>query len=119
MIFCWHRTDLRLEDNPALERATELARRRGTTIRPVFVFNPPFYSEGSLACDGRIEFLHECLAGLREQYRERGSELTLLHGTLAERFASLRGRRADRNDREGEVNDGPDTGVRGRQADPA
>jgi deoxyribodipyrimidine photo-lyase len=89
MILLWHRTDLRIEDNPALERAAALAQRQGETVQPVFVFDPQFYGEKALACDGRIEFMHECLASLREQYRERGSELTLLHGEPAERFASL------------------------------
>ena len=89
MILLWHRTDLRIEDNPALERAAALAQRQGETVQPVFVFDPQFYGEKALACDSRIEFMHECLASLREQYRERGSELTLLHGEPAERFASL------------------------------
>jgi len=89
MILHWHRTDLRVEDNPALDRATELARQRETTVQPVFVFDPRFYGDESLACDGRIEFIHECLASLREQYRERGSELTLLHGDPIDRFGAL------------------------------
>ena len=89
VILLWHRTDLRIEDNPALERAAAVAESQGTTIQPVFVFDPQFYSEASLACDARIEFMHECLRSLREQYRERGSELVLLHGSPAARFASL------------------------------
>ena len=90
MILLWHRTDLRIEDNPALERAAALAQRQGETIQPVFVFDPQFYAEKALACDGRIEFMHECLASLREQYRERGSELPLLHGTAREGWRGTR-----------------------------
>ena len=67
MILLWHRTDLRIEDNPALKRATALARRQEEAVQPVFVFDPQFYADDSLACDGRIEFMHECLASLREQ----------------------------------------------------
>ena len=89
MILLWHRADLRVKDNPALDRATAIAQRRGTTVQPVFVFDPQFYGKKALACDGRIEFLHECLASLREQYRKRGSELTLLHGDPVDRLASL------------------------------
>jgi len=89
MILHWHRTDLRIEDNPALNRAAELAHQRGTTVQPVFVFDPQFYGEESLACDARVEFMHECLASLREQYRERGTELALLHGDPIDRFAAL------------------------------
>jgi deoxyribodipyrimidine photo-lyase len=89
MILCWHRTDLRVKDNPALDRAAELARQQETIVQPVFVFDPQFYGEGSLACDDRIEFMHECLTSLREQYRERGSKLALLHGDPVERLAEL------------------------------
>ena len=78
MILLWYRTDLRIEDNPAVERAVAVAESRGMTIQPVFVFDPQFYGEASLACDARIEFMHECLRSLREQYRERASE-TFVH----------------------------------------
>lgn len=88
-IVVWHRTDLRIEDNPILERAVALARAEEATIQPVFVFDPQFYGAESLACDGRVAFLHECLSSLREQYRERGSELALLHGPPADRLAGL------------------------------
>jgi deoxyribodipyrimidine photo-lyase len=88
-ILVWHRTDLRVRDNPALDRATALARDNEATIQPVFVFDPRFYGSKSLACDGRIAFLHECLSSLREQYRERGAELAFLHGEPAERFGAL------------------------------
>jgi deoxyribodipyrimidine photo-lyase len=93
MILLWHRADLRVEDNPALDRAAAMARRQETAVRPVFVFDPQFYGGESLACDGRIEFMHQCLASLRKQYRERGSELTLLHGDPVERFTTLLGNR--------------------------
>ena len=89
MILLWHRTDLRIEDNPAVERAITVAESQGTTMQPVFVFDPQFYGEASLACDARITFMHECLRSLRERYRERGSELALLHGNPAARFAGL------------------------------
>ena len=88
-IVVWHRTDLRIEDNPALNRAAALARDEETTIQPVFVFDPQFYGTDSLACDGRIVFLHECLSSLREQYHEHGSELAFLYGEPAERLATL------------------------------
>ena len=42
MILLWHRTDLRIEDNPALERAAALAQRQSETVQPVFVFDPQF-----------------------------------------------------------------------------
>lgn len=88
-IIVWHRTDLRIKDNPALNRAAAVARAGGATIQPVFVFDPRFYGADSHACDGRIAFLHECLASLRERYRRHGSELAFLHGNPADRLAAL------------------------------
>ena len=79
-ILLWHRTDLRLRDNRALWRALQAARESKTAVQPVFVFDPRFYGDETLACDARIRFLHQCLSSLRDQYREQGSELTYLHG---------------------------------------
>jgi deoxyribodipyrimidine photo-lyase len=83
-IVVWHRDDLRAADNPALAAAA----RDGTPC-PVFVADPAFYDERGLACDARIEFLFECLADLREQYRDLGSDLAVLHGDSVERLRTL------------------------------
>ncbi|MFC6863036.1 FAD-binding domain-containing protein [Halomicroarcula sp. GCM10025817] len=72
----WHRRHLRTTDHPALSQAA----REYDTLCPLFVFDPHFYGDASLACDARIRFLHECLADLREQYTDRGGELTRAHG---------------------------------------
>jgi deoxyribodipyrimidine photo-lyase len=84
-VVVWHRDDLRLADNPALEAAAEA----GDPV-PVFVFDPAFYGEHALACDARIEFLFECLAGLRERYRDRGGDLRFLTGSPLDRLDALR-----------------------------
>ena len=105
MILFWHRTDLRVVDNHALSRAVTLACNRDTLVQPVFVFDPHYYGDASLACDGRIEFLHECLAGLCEQYRERGSELALLHGDPIDRLSTLRATIESGSDGEAETSD--------------
>ncbi|PSP85168.1 deoxyribodipyrimidine photolyase [Halobacteriales archaeon QS_6_64_34] len=107
-IVVWHRADLRTVDNAALATAVEDADR----VAPVFVVNPAYYGEAGLACDARLRFLHESLCDLRRQYRDLGSDLTLLSGDprrrLAERLAdgwtvycnrdvtSRRGRERDR-----------------------
>ncbi|MFB6194105.1 MAG: FAD-binding domain-containing protein [Halobaculum sp.] len=76
-VVVWHREHLRTTDNPALARAVETADR----VCPLFVIDPTFYGEGSLACDARIQFLHECLSDLDDQYRDRtDGSLTLGHG---------------------------------------
>ncbi|MDS0261095.1 DNA photolyase family protein [Haloarcula sp. S1CR25-12] len=72
----WHCRQLRTRDQPALDYATT----QYSTLLPVFVFDPSFYGPDGLACDARIQFLHESLADLDEQYRDRGAALTLCHG---------------------------------------
>lgn len=59
----WHRKHLRTDDQRALAEAAD-----GDRVLPLFVFDPTFYTDGGLACDSRIQFLHECLAGLDTQY---------------------------------------------------
>jgi deoxyribodipyrimidine photo-lyase len=86
LIVVWHRDDLRTADNAALAAAA-----RGGTPCPVFVADPAFYDDRGLACDARIEFLFECLADLREQYRDLGSDLAILHGNSVERLRDLLG----------------------------
>ena len=75
-VVVWHREHLRTRDHPALAWANDADR-----VCPVFVFDPAFYGDRALACDARIEFLHESLHDLDDQYRRRaGDGLTLAHG---------------------------------------
>ena len=76
-VVVWHREHLRTTDHPAVARAVETA----DYVCPLFVVDPTFYDDHSLACDARVRFLHECLRDLDGQYRERADEgLTLAHG---------------------------------------
>ncbi|WP_424015545.1 FAD-binding domain-containing protein [Halorubrum xinjiangense] len=73
----WHRDDLRIGDNPGLAAAAAETDR----VLPLFVFDPAFYGERGMACDARIEFLHDCLRDLDRQYRDvGGAGLTYAHG---------------------------------------
>jgi len=72
----WHCRQLRTRDQPALEYAAADCSK----VLPVFVFDPSFYGEEGLACDARIQFLHESITDLDRQYRDRGGALTLCHG---------------------------------------
>jgi deoxyribodipyrimidine photo-lyase len=74
-ILVWHRDDLRTADNAALAAAAA----DGDPC-PVFVFDPRYYGERSLACDARLRFLHECVADLDRQYRARGGRLAMRRG---------------------------------------
>ena len=79
----WHRTDLRAADNPALAAAGERSFEADdhAPVLPLFIFDPAFYDGRGLACDARIEFLHESLCDLDRQYRDRGAPgLTYAHG---------------------------------------
>jgi deoxyribodipyrimidine photo-lyase len=83
-VLVWHRADLRTVDNAALAAAA----RDGRPC-PVFVADPAFYDDRGLACDARVEFCFECLADLRERYRDLGSDLAILHGDPVERLGDL------------------------------
>jgi deoxyribodipyrimidine photo-lyase len=84
----WHRSDLRVPDNAPVAAAAEAA-GPDDRVLPVFVVDPRYYGERGLACDARLQFMHECLGSLGEQYRERGSGLALLHGDPHERLPTL------------------------------
>jgi deoxyribodipyrimidine photo-lyase len=75
----WHREHLRVRDQPAVAAAADEA----DVVVPLFVFDPAFYGDDGLACDGRVRFLHECLFDLDDRYDTasagRGG-LTYAHG---------------------------------------
>ncbi len=75
-VVIWHRRDLRTSDHPALTYATE----HHEEVIPLFIFDPSFYGKDGLACDSRIQFLHECLDDLHEQYLSGTGRLTFAHG---------------------------------------
>lgn len=81
----WHCRQLRTEDHPALE----YAQREYEHILPLFIFDPSFYREDGLACDARIQFMHESLRDLSNQYADRGGELTFTHGAPTTILRSL------------------------------
>ncbi len=63
----WHREELRVHDQGAVTAATNAA----DVVLPLFIFDPGFYGGDGLACDSRIQFLHECLRDLSGQYQTR------------------------------------------------
>jgi len=77
----WHRRDLRLADNRGLAAATAA----GETV-PVFVFDPTVLDH---AAPPRVSFMLNALDSLREQYRERGSDLLLARGDPLEVLPAL------------------------------
>ena len=68
----WHRRDLRIADNVGLAAAAG----RGA-VAPVFVFDDVVLAHAS---DVRVRRLLDGLAALRDEYRERGSDLLVARG---------------------------------------
>jgi len=82
----WHRRHLRTSDHAALARAA----REYESVLPLFVFDPAFYGPDGLACDARLEFLHDSLRSLDRLYGAAGGSLGYAHGdpvTVLSRFA--------------------------------
>lgn len=69
----WIRRDLRLEDNPALQEATD----KSTHILPLFILDPNILARPA---EMRKAFMFEGLAKLDQLLREQGSRLFVLSG---------------------------------------
>ncbi|WP_435075754.1 cryptochrome/photolyase family protein [Halorubrum sp. HHNYT27] len=68
----WHRRDLRLADNVGLAAAANQGE-----VAAVFVFDDDVLAHAS---DVRVRRLLDGLASLRDDYRDRGSDLLVAHG---------------------------------------
>lgn len=73
----WFRRDLRLEDNTALAKATE----QSFPVKCIFIFDTQILEELPKN-DRRVSFIHKQLARLKEQLRQKGSELNIYHGDI-------------------------------------
>lgn len=73
---CWLRRDLRVDDHPALARATASADR----VLPVFVFDTNILDRLPDRADRRVSFIHRSLYELDARLRSLGSKLHVLRG---------------------------------------
>jgi deoxyribodipyrimidine photo-lyase len=80
----WFRRDLRLGDNPALQRACQAAQR----LIPLYIDESPSDSARSSGAASRW-WLHHSLAALDEALRARGSRLILRRGEAAQVLREL------------------------------
>jgi deoxyribodipyrimidine photo-lyase len=80
----WFALDLRLADNPALERATS----RKCVVLPVFIWAPDEESPWSPGAASRW-WLHQSLVELQSTLRARGSNLIVRRGPTAEGLLAL------------------------------
>lgn len=83
-IILWHRNDLRLQDHPGLNQAVKDADK----VVPVFVLSGSQLS-GKFSSSNRNRFLLECLADLKQAYKERGADLVILQGEPEKQLAQL------------------------------
>jgi deoxyribodipyrimidine photolyase len=82
-IYYWFRLgDMRLHDNPALDRAADLCIKTESNLVPVFCFDPRLFGDsarsefGSMKCGPRrAKFVIESVADLRKSLEENGSKL--------------------------------------------
>ncbi|KAG7364804.1 DASH family cryptochrome [Nitzschia inconspicua] len=83
LIFYWFRQgDMRLHDNPALDRAAAICSQTQSKLVPVFCFDPRIYGDqargefGSIKCGPRrAKFCLESVIDLRESLEKKGSKL--------------------------------------------
>ncbi|GIL56691.1 hypothetical protein Vafri_11999 [Volvox africanus] len=76
----WFRNDLRLHDNPSLDRAC----REGTSVLPVYVFDSRDYGKTSNGFGrtgpARAQFIIDAVSDLRARLRANGSDLLVRVG---------------------------------------
>ncbi|CAN1209622.1 deoxyribodipyrimidine photo-lyase [Tumidithrix helvetica PCC 7403] len=80
----WHRRDLRIDDNPALEAASQIA---GAVVG-AFIFDPAILKSNGVG-GGMVDFMLGCLQELEQSYAEIGSKLLFLYGEPVERLLHL------------------------------
>lgn len=92
-IIYWFRNDLRLHDNPSLQRAVAVAERQRVSLQPVFVHDPAWHSPTSWGFERtsrhRQAWWRMALDGLSEQLTALGSHLIELEGDPAATLTEL------------------------------
>ena len=81
-IVCWFRYNLRLHDNPPLQRALEMAQAEQRPVIPVFVFDEASHGDWPLGAASKW-WLHHALTDLDQQLQAIGSRLLLRQGVSA------------------------------------
>lgn len=81
----WFRRDLRLYDNAGLYHAL----RANRAVRCIFIFDTDILDKLELPDDSRVSFIWQQLRALKQQLRQRGSDLQVLHGKPADVWKKL------------------------------
>jgi deoxyribodipyrimidine photo-lyase len=97
VVFHWFRLgDLRLHDNPALDRSAKICEQTQSSLIPVFCFDPRIFGDnarsefGSLKCGPRrAKFVLESVADLRQSLERKGSKLVVAYAKPEDVFSQL------------------------------
>jgi deoxyribodipyrimidine photo-lyase len=71
----WHRRDLRLDDNPALNAASQ----DGGAVIGIFIFDPVILKSKETG-GGKVDFMLGCLRELQANYQKLGGDLLYFYG---------------------------------------
>jgi deoxyribodipyrimidine photo-lyase len=88
LVFLFHR-DLRIVDHNGLFRAVEIAREKGATVLPLFVFTPEQIRRNPLKSEAAVQFMIDSLEDLSRQIREAGGKLVCAQGKTVEILANV------------------------------
>ena len=97
VVFHWFRgTDLRLRENPALDKAVSYCQKTNSQLVPVFCFDPRIFGNdarsefGSLKCGPRrAKFVLESIADLRQNIEKKGSKLLVAYDRPEDFFGKV------------------------------
>lgn len=85
IVIFWHRRDLRFTDNAGLYKAQQ----SGKPVLPIFIFDTTILSKLANKADRRVQFIHEQLYLLKQEYKAMGSDLLINYGNPFEVFKNL------------------------------
>jgi deoxyribodipyrimidine photo-lyase len=83
--FFWFRRDLRFHDNKGLYHAL----KEGTPVVPVFIFDTEILNDLDDRRDARVDFLHSEVSKMKDNLKERGSDMVVKYGEPTEVWADL------------------------------
>jgi deoxyribodipyrimidine photo-lyase len=81
----WFRRDLRLVDNAALYYAL----KESSNVLPIFIFDRNILDELEDRTDKRLQFIHNTLQEMQQQFVELNSSLEIFYSTPIETFKQL------------------------------
>lgn len=83
--FFWFRRDLRFHDNKGLYHALA----EGKAVVPVFIFDTEILDDLEDTKDARVTFLHSEISKMKDELKERGSDLVVKYGKPTEVWSDL------------------------------